>query len=391
MNTVKRAKGTGSVFKRTIHGNEVWVTEYTPIGSSKKITKYSHSQAGAKKILKELREDPLCGDKETKVKGTLGDYLEYWMVRFKRNSLKNSSYDRLERTVRCIRKDPIANNLFVEVTDAELQAYIDDQFAEGKSHSHIKKIYDALSACYKHAVIARDIYSNPMLTVNMVAQAKFAKPKRKALTKEEETALLAVLMTKQKTSNSLAYRYSPAYRLMLNTGIRPGELLALDWDDIDIDGKTLHVCKDAIYVLERDKEGKKTGKQKQIVQDTPKTTSSDRFVPLNKKAMEAIIELQQILPQSKYVIHTKNGNRVTLGILARQLRYIQKQAGIDFITLHGFRHTFATRLFERGADVKTVSKLLGHASTTITYNTYIDVISNQREEAVRLLENDLDQ
>lgn len=133
-------------------------------------------------------------------------------------------------------------------------------------------------------------------------------------------------------------------------------------------------------------DGKSTGQVQQIIQHTPKTKSANRDVPLNKKALEAFKALKKINPESDYVLTTETGNRTFATTLNKQLARAYKRCNIANAGVHTLRHTFATRLFEKKADVKTISVLLGHSSTAITYNTYIHVIQEGKEDVVGLLD-----
>jgi integrase len=259
---------------------------------------------------------------------------------------------------------------------------------EGKSYWVIKKAYDTLNDAFDHAVKNGDLPLNPMATVGAPTKANFDHEDTRALTVAEEQALLQELERTYVSSGKYVYQYRDAYRLLLNTGLRLGELVALDWVDVDFDAKTLSVSKNAIMIRVRDKEGNSTGNQKQIIQPTPKTKSSNRIIPLNSKAMDALKCLKTLAGDSPYVVNTGNHTRPLCGALLKSLQGAYKKCGIYNAGVHTLRHTFATRLFERGAQVKDVSTILGHSSVAITANTYIPVIGERKREIVALLEDE---
>ena len=124
------------------------------------------------------------------------------------------------------------------------------------------------------------------------------------------------------------------------------------------------------------------------MQDTPKTNKSRRTIPLNKAAIQALEDLKEqpgYNPRG-FIIHTAGGKAFSPRNYEQQLGNMCKAAGIRKIGVHALRHTYATRLFEKGVDVKIISELLGHSSTEITYRIYIHVIEKLKESAVQALD-----
>ena len=103
--------------------------------------------------------------------------------------------------------------------------------------------------------------------------------------------------------------------------------------------------------------------------------------------MRALISLRGLNDNTPYVFATKNGKRITPRNIDRTFRSILKRCGIACTGVHSLRHTFASRLFAKGVDVKTVSELLGHSDVGITYDTYIHLIQEQRITAVKAIED----
>ena len=127
-----------------------------------------------------------------------------------------------------------------------------------------------------------------------------------------------------------------------------------------------------------------------IEQNSTKTKAGIREVYLND---DAIIALQKLLPLTgkfDYVLSTQDGHPVSFANLDSMFRKMVRAAGLPDdkqYGVHSLRHTFASLLFASGEDVKTVSALLGHADTTITYNTYIHLIDGKKQKALRQITN----
>ena len=149
--------------------------------------------------------------------------------------------------------------------------------------------------------------------------------------------------------------------LCLYTGIRLGELLALTWDDVDFEKKSLFINKTAYKV-------KSNGQNKMII-GTPKTKKSNRIIPLCDKLIN-LLKLSKQYANSRYIISTKNGNIIETRAYQRTFESILNKCGIKHYNFHCLRHTFATRAIELGMDPKTVSEILGHTNVGITLNRY---------------------
>lgn len=377
------AYGDGSIFKRA---DGKWVAKYSPRKGVKPKYFYGKSEAEVKRKLRAYKQTPEIVAQVAPSKLSLEEYMWNWLHIFKRPTVKASTYDRTESVIRGTIAPVIGPLPFSSVTSLDLQNFINQLMEDGKSYWVIKKAYDALNDCLDHAMKNGDLADNPMLTVGAPSKVNFEQTDTRALTEAEEKALLKELERKFVSSGKEVYNYRYAFILLLNTGMRLGEIIALDWTDVDFEAKTLSVSKNAVMVRLRDKEGKSTGHQEQVIQPTPKTKSSNRTIPLNTKAMDALQHLKEYANDSPFVVNTSNHTRPLSGALLKQIALAYKKCGIHDAGIHTLRHTFATRLFERGAQVKDVSAILGHSSVAITANTYIHVIAERKQDIVNLLD-----
>jgi integrase len=104
--------------------------------------------------------------------------------------------------------------------------------------------------------------------------------------------------------------------------------------------RTLSASKNAIMIRVRDKEGNPTGNQKQIIQPTLKTKSSNRIIPLNSKAMDALKCLKTMAGDSPYVVNTGNHTRPLCGALLKSIQGAYKKCGIYNAGVHTLRHPY---------------------------------------------------
>lgn len=152
--------------------------------------------------------------------------------------------------------------------------------------------------------------------------------------------------------------------IALHTGMRIGEICALRWDDIDLTNRLIFVRHTIARVNTHDKEQKT-----RLILDAPKTPSSFREVPISS-ALFSILEEAYLVRESDFVVSDKV-SFVSTRTFDYRYRQLLKRNNLELINFHTIRHTFATRCIEAGMDVKTLSEILGHASVSITLNTYV--------------------
>ena len=204
------------------------------------------------------------------------------------------------------------------------------------------------------------------------------------IAKEEkkERRVLTIRETELFLEQAKGTFYENLFILALETGLRVGELSALQWEDIDFKKKVIHVKHTLCYFS-------KNGKYVFEMHDT-KTNNGKRTIPLTAKAINSLkcqkLQKQEIILKGKtakeefqnLVFVTKN-NQPTQQFLINQCMQLviqnMNKAGIDFspFTLHTLRHTFATRAIECGMNPKTLQKLLGHGTLQMTMDLYCHV------------------
>lgn len=380
----RRDNGAGYIFKRS--DGKGWRGRIAEGRNADGKIKYKFFTGKTEaEVKKKIREYHKSGDVELERKTvTAGEYIENWLHTYKKGTLKPSSYDRLENTINHQVIPSIGDIQLQALSSDDIQRMITSLQADGKSYSTIKKAYDCVNAVLNHAVIADDIIKNPMLLVQMPEKKIFGKHEVRAFTKEEALAIVEEASRTYSTGKPI-YANGDAFILMLNTGIRIGELSALRKSDWDEEKQELHVRQTAVKVKQRDEDGEATGGYT-LASNTTKTYSGDRIIPLNKTATEALQRIVKKRPGSE-MLFSDSDKPVDPHNLQKSFYSILANVGIEKTGIHALRHTFASFLFAKGVDVKTVSKILGHANIQITLNTYIHMIKDADKNAVKQLDD----
>jgi len=271
------------------------------------------------------------------------------------------------------------------VTTDHLQDIIYDLIAQQYSYSTIKKTYNALNACFRSAMVRGDLVRSPMMGVILPEKSSGVVPPPKEMlpfTAAECTMIIDEAFRKYKTGQNI-YRLGALFVLMLNTGMRVGEALALKYSDIDWGEKRIHICRSSGLVVNRNAEGRV---YETVIADSVKSKSSLRYIGLNANAIRAIEELQKVTGHNEFIASNKKGGHITYRNFSKTFFGLIQTLQIKPRGLHNLRHTFASQLFEKKVDIKYISALLGHSSVQITYDTYVHIVESQKNEAVHTID-----
>lgn len=294
------------------------------------------------------------------------DYIYNWMVDYKMNSVKPSSYDRLERSFNLMKKYPIAKMPLELIGTDTIQRYLNELVEDDYALSTIRKQFHLITEFMDHANV-KGIVERPYHRGVKLPSRSVVKKETKAVVAysfDEQTKLLRTLKTFERPGYSAAL-------LMLETGMRIGEVLALTWDDIDWRRRAINVHKTFVRLGNR---------RKSYIQNEAKSYSSNRSIPMSSGAKDILERLKLLDEGNGFIVHDERGEPLCYEAMRWQIGKACAESGVPYYGQHAFRHTFATNCYNRGCDVKKLSKLLGHANVNITYNVYIHLFGDDLED-----------
>ncbi len=168
--------------------------------------------------------------------------------------------------------------------------------------------------------------------------------------------------------------------LCLYTGLRIGELCALQWKDIDFDNKILHVRQTVQRIYRKQLDGR--GRSKVVIA-APKSRTSARDIPLAPILLPVLERLRTEDSEAYFI-----GGRTKCSEVRTYREFYDRflaRNNLTHIRFHALRHTFATRCIEAGGDCKTVSELLGHSTVNLTLNLYVHPQMAQKRQCIESL------
>ncbi|MBA2716632.1 MAG: site-specific integrase [Propionibacteriales bacterium] len=253
----------------------------------------------------------------------------------------------------------------VEAWKVELQK-------RGLSESTIRSAYTILRAVLDTAVRDDALAKNP---AEAVARPKVTRKEAAYLT----TAQVRTLLEKAEKS-----RYAVLFELLVNTGLRRGEALALTWSDVDYVKKLIRVrgtlarVDGALVVTEP-----KTEKSKRVIHLSPASERVVKAVRLRQK--EDRLKAGSAWVQTSYVFTTETGEPCDPRNALRALKVAAEKASLPGVGLHTLRHSAATVMIENGVPLKVVSEILGHFSVSVTGDIYGHVSPDVSAQAMDAL------
>ncbi|MBP1950040.1 site-specific integrase [Virgibacillus litoralis] len=243
---------------------------------------------------------------------------------------------------------------------------------------------------FKYALKMDIIMRNPMEHVSIPKQQKEIlsegddSQQRNYWSKGEIKQFLEI------TEKEVSIRDHVLFHLFIYTGARKGELLAISWDDIDFEASSIRFGKTLFQT------------NGEFLLQTPKTKASKRLISLDSKSLNLLRKLRIHqkeeklsnlinIENNKFVFTREDGSPLRSSYLNEKLAMLAKKHKLHKITIHGFRHTHASLLFEAGATIKEVQERLGHSDIHTTMNIYTHVTDYLKEQTATKFQKYMEQ
>ena len=328
--------------------------------------------------LQKLKEE--CGGlKPEKVRPEMpfGDWLTYWYENHSKTNIRPTTQETYESRIRLHIIPEIGDIPLNKLTQNDLQQFygrlkksgrkrFTDKYGEGLSDRMVRMCHATCRSALEKAVQDGLIRVNPAIGCKL--------PPKKAremqvLTREE----LQRFLIQAKFEG-----YYEVFLLDLATGLRRGELMALQWDDLNFKTGVLNVNKQVYDV------------RGQLQISTPKTKNSVRKIVLPPAVVEVLREYKKTV-DSRWMFPSpvKADRPITPGVARRRLQTILERADCKRVRFHDLRHTFATLALENGMDVKTLSAMLGHVSAVTTLDIYTHITGDMQRAAAASIDRSI--
>lgn len=379
----RRIKGEGTIRKR---GNsyEGRVTVNVN-GKSKQISVCGKSQRIVIEKMQELRrqkDDNYFIDNNNI---TLEEWIKEWMKVYKKPYISPRTFQGyVEKSKTII--EHLGNMQLQKIELYHLQKFISELQKEGKSPKSLRHYYSILKMSFDDAIMCR------LMTLNPTKNLKLPSMRRKELnimTKEEQQIFEGFMKE---------HTMGVAYIVLVNTGLRAGELSGLTWKDIDFDNKALYVRRGMQKITSYDDDFNKIKRVRQVTD--VKTENSYRVVPMLDKVVrilkdykeqkikecEQLAELGKDFDENDFIFKTKCNNPINSEYLRTHCHQICESHNFRKVGIHELRHTFATRSIEAGIDLRVLQEILGHASYSTTADIYVHILGQVKLTQMNRLE-----
>ena len=370
----KRKYGEGSVFLRK---DGRWegsvVVGYKENGNPKTKSVTAKTQSECKEKLQELKEQ--CGRTTDRLKPDMpfGDWMDFWYQNFSKPKIRQTTMECYENRIYNHIIPEIGKIPLCKLTQNDLQQFYArlkkggrrrfvEYYGEGLSDRMVRSCHTTCRTAFEKAVTEGLITTNPAIGCRL--------PPKKA----KEMQVLTQDEIRRFLIQAHEEGYYEFFLLELTTGMRRGEILGLQWKDVNFATGELHIKRQVV----------KKGAQTQITK--PKTKSSIRTILLPPGMVEILAELKKnatcdwVFPSP-----VKEGEPRNPDSLYGRFQKILQRAQCKKVRFHDLRHTFATMALENGIDIKTLSAMIGHISAETTLNIYSHITDTmQRQAAVKI-------
>jgi integrase len=321
---------------------------------------------------------------------TVGEWVPLWLATYKQRKVEASTYERYQNQWKLyVKPFDIAGCHLPRVTADDVQKWYNDLQDTGLAPGTQFQAVAMLRQAMKRAVASGLITRNPMDDTE--APTRPGRRQFRVPSDDELTKLLDMM----READAAVY---PLVRMALATGMREGELIALEWSNVDLDAGMVHVCRSAARVpagpegrryYEYEFKSTKTGDERDVPLDAPtvawlkdwrKTVAETKMLLRPRRWTETDGDL--VFPALSCFAGSPAGRAWQNGTIRKAFGRYTSKVGLGYLRFHDLRHIFGARLHRNGAQLLTISRLMGHRSIATTANCYGHVGEAQQREAV---------
>lgn len=400
----RRANGEGSWGKKTINGVNYITFKKTYAGKRKEFYGKTKSEIN-KKVAEYENKNQLTSETEIQ-KMTWQHYCHEWLYTWRKQNIKQKTFDYYDMIINNYINDTKLGNMQIkflnngtkQTTSNIFETHI-NVYKDTLSKSTIDGIYTVFNQVCKFAFKKGDINFNWMENIDKLSSTEVSKKKKEkiSLTFNEIMQLYDEMQRKNTSEFRIngkqgTYVYGVcAYALLFVafTGCRWGEVSCIKWSDVDLENKILKIDKQFVLVKNR---SNNTDKENNFVlkEDTPKSKDSIRLIPLCEQAIEILMMVEERFNKKHKpndIVFTNKGTPLQQRNANRTLKSMCIRQGLPEITPHELRHSFASVLLNQDKqNLYTVSSLLGHSSTDVTYKTYIHIFEEEKAKTINIFD-----
>ena len=289
------------------------------------------------------------------------DWLNEWLDYYVQPRTKNRTFEKYSKQINKHVLPVLGEYNMDDLTAVTLQKFVAALIDKGLSANTVNGVITLLKTSLQRAVsvgVAQRQYSD------FIVRPKTREKQVECFSKDEQKKIERYVFDKNKPKLL-------GIVFCLYTGLRIGELLALTWDDVDLQKGIICVSKSCHDSWEN-------GEYVKVI-DEPKTESSMRIIPFPKQLLPRLKELKK-LTKSGYVIGGEHVHGAQVRSYQKTFETLLKKLKIPHKGFHSLRHTFATRALECGMDVKTLSEILGHKNPMVTLKRYAHSMLEHKAE-----------
>lgn len=380
----RRVKGEGTIRKKG-NGYEGRITVEVN-GIRKQVSVYDKSQRVVVEKMQELRKKRDDNYYIENKNITLEEWLKEWMKVYKKPYISPRTYQGYVEKSKTI-LEHLGNMQLQKIELYHLQKFISDLQNEGKSPKSLRHYYSIFKMCFDDAIMCRHISLNPTRNLKLPSMRR---KELNIMTKEEQLVFEGFMKK---------YRMGTAYIVLVNTGLRAGELSGLTWKDVDFENKALYVRRGMQKITTYDDDFNKVKRERKVTD--VKTENSYRVVPMLDKVVkilqeykkkvqaeqEKLAELGEGFKDDDFIFKTKYNHPITSEYLRKTCQGICKSNNFRKVGIHELRHTFATRSIEAEIDLRVLQEILGHASYSTTADIYVHILGQVKLSQMNRLED----